>query len=190
MQKEIELRETKVSYVLRMSTRAKRMRLAVYSGGAFVVTAPRMMTESNIERFILQKAQWVIEKIEYFKKFSTVVRVRKSTRKDYVLYKETARTLANSRLQHFNMSYGFHYNRVSIKNQKTMWGSCSSNKNLNFNYKIALVPERLSDYIIVHELCHLVELNHSPRFWALVSRAIPNYRELRAELCKQGVSFY
>lgn len=190
MQKEIKLKEGTVPYTLRVSARATRLRLAVYSSGTLVVTAPETMGESVIEKFIMQKAQWIIDKLEYFKKFSGVVRVSKSTRKDYVLHKETARALANSRLEYFNMSYEFQYNRVSIKNQKTMWGSCSSNKNLNFNYKIALIPERLSDYIIVHELCHLEELNHSQRFWALVALTIPNYLELRAELRKQGVSFY
>lgn len=190
MQKEIELEERKVPYTLKLSSRTKRLRLAVYSGGDFVVTAPRTMFESTIEKFLIQKSQWILKKIEYFKKFSCVVRVRKSTRRDYVLYKEQARSLVKAQLEHFNQTYRFQYNRVSIKDQKTMWGSCSSQGNLNFNYKIALLPERLANYIIVHELCHLEELNHSKKFWDLVTRTIPNYIELRSELKKQGVSFY
>lgn len=97
-------------------------------------------------------------------------------------HKEEARKLALSRLEHFNQFYNFEYKTVRIKAQTTRWGSCSSKGNLNFNYKIALLPAYLSDYIIVHELCHLGEFNHSQNFWDLVGKTVPNYWELRAEL--------
>ena len=88
----------------------------------------------------------------------------------------------HARLTHWNQFYGFTFGRVTIKNHKSRWGSCSKKGNLNFNYKIALLPSELADYIIVHELCHLGEFNHSSRFWALVAKAIPNHRVLRARL--------
>ena len=97
-------------------------------------------------------------------------------------YAEEARKLALSRLEHFNQFYNFKIGAVRIKAQTTRWGSCSSKGNLNFNYKIALLPPHLSDYIVVHELCHLGELNHSQGFWDLVGRACPNYEILRKEL--------
>lgn len=97
-------------------------------------------------------------------------------------YSDVARTLAHSRLEHFNQFYNFEYGTVRIKAQTTRWGSCSSKGNLNFNYKIALLPQHLSDYIVVHELCHLGEFNHSQDFWNLVEKTVPNYLELRAEL--------
>lgn len=90
--------------------------------------------------------------------------------------------LAHARLAHFNEAYGFALGRVAIKNHKSRWGSCSKKGNLNFNYKIALLPPELADYVIVHELCHLGEFNHSPRFWALVARTVPDHRALRARL--------
>lgn len=99
-------------------------------------------------------------------------------------YKEKARTLAEERIRHFNQAYDFKFNRISIKNHKSRWGSCSRKGNLNFNYKIALLPERLADYIIVHELCHLGELNHSRKFWDLVAKTIPDYSKARKELRK------
>jgi hypothetical protein len=70
------------------------------------------------------------------------------------------------------------------------WGSCSKKGNLNFNYKIALLPQRHSDYVIVHELCHLREFNHSKKFWDLVEQAVPNHRALRTELKRAGVGFF
>lgn len=104
------------------------------------------------------------------------------SRREYVKYKEAARALALARLAYFNQLYGFSFGRLAIRNQKTRWGSCSKKGNLNFSYRIALLPPELADYIIVHELCHLGEFNHSPRFWALVERACPEHRALRKQL--------
>ena len=78
--------------------------------------------------------------------------------------------------------YGVKCGRVAMRNQKTRWGSCSKEGNLNFNYKIAFLPPELADYLIVHELCHLKEMNHLPRFWALVEQTIPNHKALRKEM--------
>lgn len=189
MKKHIELHKKKVSYTLIVSTRAKRLRLAVYCDGAFVVTAPQTMKENVIEKFIIQKSRWVIDKLEYFKSFSNAVFL-KGTKKDFHEHKEKALVLARERLEHFNKVYKFSFNKISIKNQKTRWGSCSKKGNLNFNYKIALLSERLSDYIIVHELCHLGEFNHSRKFWNLVAKTIPDYPEIREELKKSKVGSY
>jgi predicted metal-dependent hydrolase len=94
----------------------------------------------------------------------------------YQAHKETARTLVHERLQYWNQLYQFTYNRVAIRDQRSRWGSCSSQKNLNFNYRIAFLPLELADYIIVHELCHLAELNHGNVFWQHVARALPEYQ--------------
>jgi predicted metal-dependent hydrolase len=120
---------------------------------------------------------------KYFRIVWRRVRVRRN-KKDYLKYKTVALDFVQRRIEFLNKKYGFVYNRVSIKNQRTRWGSCSKKGNLNFNYKIALLPERLSDYLIVHELCHLKEFNHSENFWNLVSKTVPNYLELRKELRK------
>jgi predicted metal-dependent hydrolase len=109
---------------------------------------------------------------------------KRRNRKEYLKNKEQARTFVKEKLEHFNQFYNLTWQRVSIRNQKRRWGSCSQKGNLNFNYKILFLPERCADYIIVHELCHLQEFNHSRRFWELVARAIPDYREMRKELRK------
>lgn len=105
-----------------------------------------------------------------------------SVTKHYTEHKEMARELALARLQHFNQHYNLIWKRVAIRNQRRCWGSCSSLKNLNFNYKIYFLPPHLADYIIVHELCHLVEMNHGQKFWDLVAEQIPDYVERIAEL--------
>jgi len=109
--------------------------------------------------------------------FRTIKRRRFTIQK-----REQAKTLVENRLSVINKFYKFTINRIAIKNTSTRWGSCSSKGNLNFNYKIIYLRPDLADYLIVHELCHLGELNHSRRFWALVSKTIPNYAKISKEL--------
>lgn len=89
----------------------------------------------------------------------------------------------------FNRNYKYSWNKISIREQKTRWGSCSQKKNLNFNSKIALLPEKLAEYIVVHELCHLGEFNHSKRFWNLVEKILPDYKQRRSDLKTEGIIF-
>ncbi|HLC99833.1 MAG TPA: M48 family metallopeptidase [Patescibacteria group bacterium] len=181
MKKQIRLREKDIEYTLRTSNRARRMRLAIYCDGDFVVTVPSGMRPGLVEQFILTKSQWILDKLEYFsslgKKFFT-----KTSGGDFFKHKEEALFLAENRIRYFNAIYQFAFSSINIKNQKTRWGSCSKKGNLNFSYKIALLPQQLSDYIIVHELCHLGEFNHSKKFWNLVEKTVPDYLALRTEL--------
>jgi predicted metal-dependent hydrolase len=108
----------------------------------------------------------------------------KGRRQQYLLHKERARTIANERARHYAHIYGVSVRKIFIKNAKTRWGSCSKNGNLNFHYKIALLPPYLANYLVVHEVCHLREFNHSKKFWALVAQEVPDYRALRLRLKK------
>jgi predicted metal-dependent hydrolase len=101
-------------------------------------------------------------------------------------YRRQARTVFPERLTRCNAAYGFTYQRVAIKDQKSRWGSCSRKGNLNFNWRLLLAPLPVLDYVVYHELAHLKEPNHSPRFWALVARACPAYREHRRWLKQHG----
>jgi len=188
MKRKIILHDTTIDYTLRKSARARRMRLSVGCDGAVVVTTPFGFSETVAERFIREKARWLFAKISFFKQYEG--RVVRHTKTDYVKYKKEAHALVCERVEHFTAIYGFQCNQITIRNQKTRWGSCSRKGNLNFNYKIALLPQRLADYIIVHELCHLGEFNHSKKFWNLVARAMPDHAELRKELKKNRVMFY
>ena len=111
-------------------------------------------------------------------------KTKKRVNVNYELQKEKTRGIVISRLLHFNQYYNFKYNRVAIRDQKSRWGSCSSKLNLNFNYRVGLLPEYLMDYVIVHELCHLAEMNHGAKFWELVSEVIPDYNARREGLKK------
>lgn len=186
MRKSIILENRKVSYMLRKSRRARRMRLAVYCNGAVVVTTPFDLQENIAERFIREKTRWLFEKIKFFKQFKGQTIARYSNN-NYLKYKETARILIEKKVNHFADKLGYRYSRISVKNQKTCWGSCSRKANLNFNYKILFLPENVQNYIIVHELCHLKEFNHSKRFWGLVASSMPNYLQIRNQLKKGGV---
>lgn len=177
-----------IDYILKLSPRARRLRLAVYHDGRVVVTAPRMMNPRLIEPLIMQKSTWILSKLAFFKNFSGTILPR-STKKDFIEHKQEALTLAKDRIEHFNKMYHFVFKKITIKNQKTRWGSCSRKGHLNFNYKIAFLPKHVADYIIVHELCHLGELNHSKKFWSLVAKTIPDYREIRAELKQHRIHF-
>ena len=107
--------------------------------------------------------------------------------KKYIEHKEVARKIVLEKLKvykniYLELGYDLSFNRVAIRDTKTRWGSCSSKKNLNFNYRLALLPSHLIDYIVVHELCHLKEMNHQKSFWGLVSLTFPNYNNLKQEL--------
>ncbi|HEX7724733.1 MAG TPA: M48 family metallopeptidase [Candidatus Paceibacterota bacterium] len=112
--------------------------------------------------------------------FTTLYRTR--SRKLYLANKESTRALIMERIAHFNQHYQVPIARVAIKNLKSRWGSCSRKGNLNFNYKLTFLPPDLRDYVIVHELCHLKEFNHGPKFWARVAETVPNYKELVVRL--------
>lgn len=115
------------------------------------------------------------------RKIKRVVVPRKPTLA-YLQYKEPAREYLLGRIWYWAQVCQVDIKRVAIRDQRRRWGSCSSLGNLNFNYKLVLLPPCLSDYVIVHELCHLKELNHGPKFWALVAIYYPEYRALQGEL--------
>lgn len=92
------------------------------------------------------------------------------------------------KLAQFNQYYDLAWGKVAIRNQKTRWGSCSKNGNLNFHYRIIFLPESLQDYIIVHELCHLKMFNHSKEFWDLVGEQVSSHKECRRNLRKFGTN--
>ena len=118
----------------------------------------------------------------------------KAERAHYATHKEVARTFVIERLAYWQRWYETHagekfkeklmWKSLAIRNTRSRWGSCSSKGGLNFNYRIIFLPPHLADYLIVHELCHLREMNHSGQFWSLVRQAIPDYIKCRAELMR------
>jgi len=181
MEKLINLGGKEIKYTLKISTRAKRLRLAVYCNGDLVVTKPRFLNSNFVDQFIKDKSDWILQKIRNFSNAENK-QVPLLTRRDYLNNRERARELIKERLEYFNAYYKFEYGRVNIRDQKSRWGSCSRQGNLNFNYRLLFLNSAVRDYVIVHELCHLKEFNHSSRFWELVSRQTPDYKILRNQL--------
>jgi len=105
-------------------------------------------------------------------------------------YKAQASCYIKERANYYQNIIGVKPEKISIKNQKTLWGSCSSKKNLNFNIRLIMMPDYVIDYVIVHELCHLIHFNHSKEFWKKVEEIIPNYIEVRKYLKQNGGDFY
>ena len=101
-------------------------------------------------------------------------------------YREYAKVYLPRRVVELAERHGFEYETVRVKNQKTRWGSCSAKRNINLNLRLMMAPDDAIDYVIIHELCHLRELNHTPAFWALVESLCPDYRHWRAWFKQHG----
>ena len=168
-----------LSYTLKRSTRARYMRLTVQAGGTVVLTVPHRIPERMIERFLSQHTEWIKRGVARMRDFKPLP---VSGRRSYLRHKEEARALVTERVAYWNQFYTFPFGRIAIKDTKRLWGSCSRKGNLNFSYALLFLPRELADYVIVHELCHLQEHNHSNAFWALVAKAQPEYLRLRREL--------
>jgi hypothetical protein len=171
-----------VEYCIRKHRLAKRINLRLRDDGHITVTVPQWMPYKTGEYFMNSRKKWISQSLKELDE--KTLDKPELTRKDYLNNKEQAAYFLYKKLEQFNYHYNFQYRRVCVKDQKSRWGSCSSKGNLNFSYKIVFLPEYLADYIVVHELCHLHELNHSPRFWKLVEQVIPDHKERRKALKK------
>jgi predicted metal-dependent hydrolase len=182
IQKKMTLCSEKIEYTVRKHRTAKRLKLVISCDGNCTVTLPWRMGFVSADDFIRKNAEWVLEKMKAMKKIGKNSLFARHDNVEYMKLKEHAREMVTRRLEKYAEFYGFKYGSVAIRNQKTRWGSCSSKGNLNFNYKILLLPQRHADYIIVHELCHLKEFNHGKRFWNLVAQTIPEYEKIVTQL--------
>lgn len=167
--------------------RSRRKSIAMnVRGGVFTVRAPFVVSDGYIKQFVEKNRDWIISQKE---------RIDKETQESQELLKLPDRPLTNKEMHnikdaiedrtvHFAKIMQVSYGRITVRDQKTRWGSCSSDGNLNFNYKIYFMPARLMDYVIIHELSHRVHMNHSKDFWNLVGQYCPKYKERVAELKK------
>ncbi|MCX6762996.1 MAG: SprT family zinc-dependent metalloprotease [Candidatus Moranbacteria bacterium] len=182
MQKQIILQNEKVEYSLRESARARCLRVTIYPGGELAATLPRNFSLEQLESFLRQKADWILRKMNLAKKRKPSMVLPKASRREYLARKKEAFELVENKIDYFRAIYNLCPARISIRNQKTRWGSCSRKGNLNFNYRIVHLPEKYLDYVVVHELCHLKQFNHSKRFWDLVAEAVPDFKKIRKEI--------
>ena len=176
--KKIIIQGQEISYSLRSYKTSRHLRLAISGNGLVAVTKPVFVTEKMVSDFLETKGDWILEQL--VKNANNPQSLSPAQElAEYQRYKIRAHNFVSDRLEYFNRFYGFKYGRVSVRRQKTRWGSCSRTGNLNFNYRLIFLEPAAVDYIIVHELCHLGEFNHSPDFWRLVAKQIPDYRSLR-----------
>ena len=146
--------------------------------GRVVVRAPLRTTDAEIRQFLEKHRRWLEKHLAKAREMEeSKANLRRLTPEDIRALKKQARKVIPERAAYYAPLIGVTYGRISIRCQKTRWGSCSAKGNLNFNCLLMLCPEDVLDYVIVHELCHRKELNHSPRFWAEVEKVLPDYKQ-------------
>lgn len=167
----------------------KTVAIQVNSDLSVTVRVPRSASEKDIEEILKKKEAWIskhIEKIKETKERFEAEPTEKLTREKVIALAEEALKVIPERVEYFAKVIGVTYGKITIRNQKTRWGSCSSKGNLNFNCLLMLAPPEVLDYVVVHELCHRKQMNHSKAFWLEVEKVLPNYKEVRKWLKEEG----
>lgn len=155
-----------------------------------IIRAPYQASGSYIEQFLADRADWIVEHLRRMeqknRQCNDALPVKKLSNNDIKELADKACTCIPGRVAYFAPLVGVTYGRITIRNQRTRWGSCSSKGNLNFNCLLMLAPPEVIDYVVVHELCHRKEMNHSQLFWNEVARVLPGYAEQEKWLKTHG----
>ena len=167
---------------MRRSPRARRWRLEVPWGEPARLTAPRSMSRVEVEQVLREKRAWIEEQRRRQVPRLGLERLAVSESEARVGARELVSALAEEEAERLGVAY----RRIRIGDQRTLWGSCSPGGTLSFNWRLVLAPVEVLDYVVVHELCHLRVLDHSRRFWRLVERRRPHWREQRDWLREHG----
>ncbi|MBQ9248780.1 MAG: M48 family metallopeptidase [Oscillospiraceae bacterium] len=175
-----------IEYELIRSSR-KSLGLEVKQDGRIIVRAPRWVPMRTVRQFVERHRKWIEERLQEAARYQASHPQAETLSEEELqqLVKEARRQITQ-RAETFAPLVGVEYERIAIRKQRTKWGSCSSKGNLNFNCLLVLAPPEVLDYVVVHELCHRKEMNHSPRFWAEVRRVLPDYEDARRWLRENG----
>lgn len=170
-------------------SRRKTISIQIDKDLQITLRVPLRMSDREIRRFMIEKSSWIEKNMQKMKKRQEEMRIEP----EEMLTVEEIRELANKavsyipeRVSLYAQNIGVNYGKITIRNQKSRWGSCSSRGNLNFNCLLMLTPPEIIDYVVVHELCHRLEMNHSRYFWAEVERVLPDYKEREKWLKNEG----
>lgn len=175
-----------ITYEIIKSSR-KTIAVEVRQDGSVLVRAPRNCPQSRIDTFLKEKQAWVLAKVEEQKeKEADSMKIQPLSEAEQRLYRDKAREIFEQKVSYYAQMMGVSYGRIAIRDQKTRWGSCSGEGNLNFNWRLIFAPAGVLDYVVVHELAHRKEMNHSPRFWKVVEDTMSEYRKYQKWLKENG----
>ncbi len=173
-----------ISYQIIRSSR-KTIAIQITPEGQVLVRCPSRMQEGDILRFVQSKSHWIEAHLSSLHRQPQLPPLTEEALQPLA---RQALDCIPERVAYFAPKVGVTYGRISIRNQRTRWGSCSSKGNLNFNCLLMLAPAEVLDYVVVHELCHRKEMNHSKQFWSEVERILPDYRTREAWLKAHGAA--
>lgn len=166
-------------------SKRKTLSIRIFPEGRVAVYAPEKMRRGDIQAFVDQKTPWIEKHLAQLAQRKAQALPPMTEQEIKEISQAAARDIPQ-RVEHYAGLMRVSFGRITIRCQKTRWGSCSAKGNLNFNCLLMLFPEAIRDYVVVHELCHRIELNHSARFWAAVERVMPDYAARRKALKEQG----
>jgi len=166
--------------LIERSKRARRLNISVKPFTGVRVAVPYGLSFENAEKMALSKATWIKRHLDRVKEIEKIQAAISNDLPE--IDRAFARKKLTQRLNKLARLYGFTYNRVFIRNQKTRWGSCSTRNNISLNMKLLRLPEELIDYVILHELVHTREKNHGKTFWAELNKLVGDSGELKSRL--------
>ena len=177
--------EMTIPYEIIRSKR-KTYGISVAPGGKVSIRIPLRGSEKFAISLAESKKNWIASCVLKLKNVPVQKEKTPSEKRLEAIYRKAAREYFPKRVSHYAHILGVTYGKISIRDQKTRWGSCSSEGNLSFNWRLILAPPDVLDYVVIHELCHRKEMNHSKEFWTLVESLMPDYKERRKWLRENG----
>jgi len=166
-------------HILRSARRTTA--IEIQPDGRVFVRCPYSMSDARVQELIQGKASWIRKKLA-----EQPARATPMTEREIRDLANRAGKYIHERVRHYATQMGVSYGRITIRSQRTRWGSCSGKGNLNFNCLLMLAPPQVIDYVVVHELCHRIHMNHSAAFWAEVEEVLPDYARWRKWLKDNG----
>ncbi len=166
----------------------KSLALEITEPGRLIVRAPKKLSNADVNKFIIDKQEWIQKHmINIQQRSETKDNLVNVTEQDLAELKYNAKKVFPLIVERYARIMGVDYGRITIRHQKTRWGSCSSRGNLNFNCLLMLAPRDVLEYVVVHELAHRKEMNHSLNFWKIVEDVKPDYKRAKRWLREEGI---
>lgn len=167
-------------------SRRKTVAIQITPDAQIIVRAPMRMSQREIQRFVEEKSGWIAGHLAKVRAQNAEAAESPLTQADLKLLANQAKAVLPERAAYYARLMGVTYGRITIRHQATRWGSCSTQGNLNFNCLLMLAPAEVQDYVVVHELAHRKQMNHSAAFWAEVAAILPAYKAQVAWLKTNG----